>query len=75
MNRDLNGALNIRLKGKMQLLNKEIPEYLQRKKQIEENDEETEKKEIKIIRRTSSVKSFDLSLARVIGKKRLGDPA
>ncbi|VBB18724.1 hypothetical protein YASMINEVIRUS_1256 [Yasminevirus sp. GU-2018] len=43
INRDLNGALNIRLKGKMQLLNREIPEYLKRTKIVEDFKEEIEK--------------------------------
>ncbi|VBB18182.1 hypothetical protein YASMINEVIRUS_645, partial [Yasminevirus sp. GU-2018] len=37
------GALNIRLKGKMQLLNRETPEYLKRAKIVEDVKEEIEK--------------------------------
>jgi len=70
INRDLNGALNIRLKGEMQILNREIPNYLKRTKIIEQSGEEIKKtirmpskrvkveqidKKVKIIRRTSSV--------------------
>ncbi|VBB18086.1 hypothetical protein YASMINEVIRUS_549 [Yasminevirus sp. GU-2018] len=43
INRDLNGALNIRLKGKMQLLNRNIPEYLKRTKIVEDIKEMIEK--------------------------------
>ncbi|VBB17796.1 hypothetical protein YASMINEVIRUS_259, partial [Yasminevirus sp. GU-2018] len=74
INRDLNGALNIRLKGEMQILNQEIPNYLKRTKIVGQLEEEIKKtirmpskrakvkveekdKKVKVIRRTSSVKT------------------
>ena len=43
INRDLNGALNIRLKGEMQILNREIPNYLKRTNIVEQLEEEIKK--------------------------------
>jgi len=51
INRDLNGALNIRSKGMMVIMNKEIPDYLLRQKKKEDLD----KKKVRVFRRTLSV--------------------